>query len=111
MPFPLPSQLLPEPDLEFRYNESLADPRFGLSIFGPVDVDAPSHPKNISYGLIGTRRGLDLALSFLKAVQRPILKESKNPRLWPLYPGFQGHSTATSLKTLRGCSKSTPMRS
>jgi hypothetical protein len=89
MPFALPAQLIDEPDLEFRFNERLVDPRFGLSIFGPVDSDAPSHPKNISYGVVGTPRGIELARLFLKAVQHPIVKESKNPRLWPLYPGFQ----------------------
>ena len=89
MPFALPSQIIEEPRLEFRYNESLVDPRFGLTVFGPVDADAPSHPQNISYGLVGTRRGLDLALPFLKTIQGPVVKESKNPRLWPLFPGFQ----------------------
>jgi len=82
---------LDEPNLEFRYAQKVTDPRVGLSIFGPYGTDHPSHPKNVSYGIIGTQRGVDLAKRFMKQIRKPIVSEtfSENPRLWPVFPGFQ----------------------
>ena len=82
---------LGEPSLEFRFSQKAVDPKVGLSIFGPYDTDFPSHPKNISYGVIGTGTGIALIKSFFEMVQGPIISEtpSKNPRLWPAFPGFQ----------------------
>ena len=37
--------LFREPDLEFRYNQRIKDPRDGLTLFGPYDADHASHPK------------------------------------------------------------------
>ena len=84
-------QFIPEPALEFRYAQKSVDPKVGLSIFGPHDTDLPSHPKNISSGVVGTRTGISLASHFLKTIQSPVFSEtaSKNARLWPAFPGFQ----------------------
>ena len=49
-----------EPLIEFRYGQALEDPHDGLSLFGPFDADLPSHPKKITYGVIGTKNGLTL---------------------------------------------------
>ena len=36
-----------EPELEFRYEQRMADPRDGLSLFGPFDADLPSVPGTV----------------------------------------------------------------
>jgi hypothetical protein len=84
-------QFIQEPSLEFRFAQKTVDPKAGLSIFGPYDTDFPSHPKNISWGVVGTRAGISLASNFFRLVQSPIISEtaSKNFRLWPAFPGFQ----------------------
>jgi hypothetical protein len=82
---------LGEPHLEFRYKQKVIDPKLGLSIFGPFDTDLPSHPKNISYGIVGTKIGIELSRLFFEKVQKPILSQNStdNPRLWPMFPGFE----------------------
>jgi hypothetical protein len=84
-------KLLGEPFLEFRYDQKVVDPKLGLAIFGPHDTDLRSHPKNISFGVIGTRVGIGLAESFFSRIQSYIVSKtvSENPRLWPAFPGFQ----------------------
>src|SRR4030067_552818 len=93
----------PEPALEFRYSQRLCDPRDGLSIFGPYDTDEPSHPKNISYALIGTEKGLNLFREFAERIQAPIMIEAdqKGRLLWPAFPGFEAafHSSWSSKAT------------
>lgn len=83
--------VLEEPFLEFRYGQKVINPKVGLTIFGPQDTDARSHPKNISYGAVGTKKGIELANNFFKRVQSVIISKtlSENPRLWPVFPGFQ----------------------
>src|SRR5260370_38149591 len=41
-----------EPDLEFRFGQTVQYPRDGLYLFGPVD--AQLEPRQIRYGVIGT---------------------------------------------------------
>ena len=43
---------VPEPQLEFRYGQTVEYPRDGLYLFGPVD--AASEPRQVRYGVIGT---------------------------------------------------------
>lgn len=79
-----------EPALEFRYGQKISDPHDGLSMFGPFDGDLPSHPKNISYAIVGTPAGFEKASGFLSKLNEPILMDETNysPHLWPSYPGF-----------------------
>ena len=77
-----------EPLLEFRYGQESADPRDGLSLFGPFDTDSPSHPRNISFGLVGTPEGIRKFGQWAQRIQSAIFPDS-NPRLWPMYPGFE----------------------
>lgn len=89
-------RILPEPSLEFRHHQTAAHPRDGLSIFGPFDADLPSHPANISYGLVGTRDGIKVFREFAARIVAPVLDEGKDldRRLWPLFPGFEAAFTA-----------------
>ena len=83
--------IIEEPSLEFRYGQSVIDPRVGLSIFGPIDSDLPSHPRNVSYGLVGTEQGIAKAIKFLNRSNKEIISTEyyKNNRLWIPFPGFQ----------------------
>jgi hypothetical protein len=45
---------LPEPELEFKYGQTLVYPRDGLFLYGPVDGGRPE----IHYGAIGTPAGI-----------------------------------------------------
>lgn len=96
-------QFLGEPSLEFRYKQKVLDPKVGLTIFGPYDTDFPSHPKNISYGVIGTKAGNELASAFFDRIQSCVVAQitSDNPRLWPVFPGFQAvfHSFLPNMPT------------
>ena len=82
--------ILPEPPLEFRYHQTAIDPHDGLSLFGPFDTDLPSHPRNISYCLIGTAEGVRRFQEFAGRLMGPIISEDtpRQLRLWPAYPGF-----------------------
>jgi hypothetical protein len=84
-------EYLGEPYLDFRYQQKVLDPKIGLSIFGPCDTDQSSHPKNVSYGIIGTNAGLELGESFFEKIQNVIISKNyiEKPKLWPPFPGFE----------------------
>ena len=83
-------RILHEPTLEFRYGQQVTDPRDGLSLFGPYDADAPGHPGAISYGVVGTKQGIELFSAWSSAMISAWTEAPKNRhRLWPPYPGFQ----------------------
>jgi len=79
---------LTEPPLEFRYGQDTGDPHDGLSLFGPYDADFPSHPRGISYALVGSADGIKLFTQWSHRIQSTVYPED-NPRLWPLFPGFE----------------------
>lgn len=83
-------RVLPEPALEFRYNQKAIDPHDGLALYGPYDADLPSHPRNISYWLIGTTTGIGMFQDFAGVIAGPVIseREPRKLRLWPPYPGF-----------------------
>src|SRR2546425_5296089 len=82
---------IPEPKLEFRYSQPALDPRDGLALFGPYDADKPGHPRNISYGLIGTPEGIQRFLDFSQKLIGPVtpIDPARRTRLWPAFPGFE----------------------
>lgn len=83
-------RVLAEPSIEFRYGQHVSDPHDGLSMFGPFDADLPSHPKNISYGLVGSASGTQAFVKWGELIQRAILPEvGLDDRLWPAFPGFE----------------------
>lgn len=83
--------VLDEPFLEFRYSQRVYDPRDGLSLFGPYDMDKDYHPRNISFGLVGTSEGIYKFKTFLRFLRSATISktESANLRLWPAFPGFE----------------------
>lgn len=81
--------ILDEPLLEFRYGQRLADPRDGLAIFGPCDCDESSHPKALTYAVVGPAEGVEAFQEWSRAMQRPATFPRGKPRLWPTFPGFE----------------------
>ena len=82
--------VLNEPELEFRYTQKIADPRDGLTLFGPYDTDLPSKPSLPPYIVIGTDKGITDFKTWADAMNRPAFFEPKeNLRLWPPFPGFE----------------------
>jgi len=78
-----------EPLIEFRYGQTLEDPHDGLSLFGPFDSDLPSHPKKITYGIIGTNRGISLFENWSNILNTPQISKLNKTHLWPPFPGFE----------------------
>ncbi|MGD0856914.1 MAG: hypothetical protein ABSA18_14110 [Dehalococcoidia bacterium] len=77
-----------EPLLEFRYGQEMAEPHDGLSLFGPYDTDFSSHPRNISYAIVGSQEGIEIFSQWSHCIQSVIYPEGDR-RLWPLFPGFE----------------------
>src|SRR5215469_7315282 len=85
-----PAILLDETRLEFRHKQFLEDPHDGLSLFGPYGIEASSHPKNITMGVIGGPEGIAAFSQWCKTVRGPVYAgEVRNPILWPVFPGFE----------------------
>ncbi len=78
-----------EPPLEFAYNQTLSDPRHGLSLFGPYDLLSTSR-SSLGYVLIGTETGVDLFDSWAVEMNSPTTyAPGDNHRLWVPFPGFE----------------------
>jgi hypothetical protein len=79
-----------EPHLEFRYGQHVADPRDGLTLFGPFDADRPGKPVGPSYVAIGTDSGIKDLTQWSKALNRPAIESpNSDERLWTAFPGFE----------------------
>jgi hypothetical protein len=79
-----------EPGLEFRYGQRVADPRHGLSLFGPFDADESSKPSPLSYVVLGTVGGIASFTSWSQAMNTPATVAPKgNYHIWPSFPGFE----------------------
>ena len=73
------SQLLPEPELEFRASNRHIDPRFGIADYGPADADTPSAPTQIPVGLVGSSRSIDGLRRWLEQCREPIDGKTAKP--------------------------------
>lgn len=88
--------VLPEPRLQFRHAQAVEDPHDGLLMFGPYDADMPSHPKNLSYGLIGAPTGIDAFTRWAERVRSAVCPEDNvDRRLWPTFPGVEAAFAST----------------
>jgi len=74
-----------EPSLRFAYNQSLEDPRDGLTIFGPYDK---GQTNNFSVGVIGTKEGIRRCKSWLSKINKPVY-HTKSDIAKPFFPGFE----------------------
>ena len=82
-------EFLQEPELEFGNGERHIDIRFGIMHYKPLDYDSTSAPKEIKLGIVGsseTVEGLEIWIE--KCSQGIEAKNSKQPHLFPEFPGF-----------------------
>ncbi len=77
-----------EPLLEFGV-DSHVDIKFGLMNYGPLDFQAPTAPKKIKLGIIGTPESIEGVQKWIEKCRNGIsAKLSKRPNLFPRFPGF-----------------------
>jgi hypothetical protein len=82
--------VLDEPRVEFRFGQAMIDPRDGLTLFGPHSTDSASHPRTVTYAVLGTRDGIAALKSWSSRINKPVLSEPElRVELWPHFPGFE----------------------
>ncbi|MEW6488533.1 MAG: hypothetical protein AB1578_11555 [Thermodesulfobacteriota bacterium] len=74
-----------EPSLLFRYDQSMLDPRDGLTLFGPLDK---GKPYGIRWGLIGTPDTIDGFRKWIASIQKPVGCGAQDIAR-PPFPGFE----------------------
>ncbi len=78
--------LLQEPQLEFGFSQRSAFPKDGLLLFGPPTEEG--QPSTIRYGVVGTRRGVELFKDWLGRIQRVIPSANTEKLHFQYWPGF-----------------------
>ncbi|WP_063695248.1 argonaute/piwi family protein [Bradyrhizobium embrapense] len=78
--------ILPEPMLEFGYQQQIEDPRNGLFLFGPI---ADRKPPAIRLGAIGTPSGLSILRDWLDSANRFIPAITEGSAHQFAFPGFE----------------------
>lgn len=82
------AHVLAEPELEFGGASRHIDPRFGISTFGPSDLDTPERPKAMRLGLVGPDPDLEALKAWLERCRDEIpAKDERYPHLFPAFPG------------------------
>lgn len=90
----------PEPNLEFGDGNEFIDMRFGIGCFGTLDYADSNGPRQIKLGFVGSDESLGSLIDWVEKCKFEIpAKPSKQPRLFPPFPGFGSnhsfHSTLT----------------
>jgi hypothetical protein len=89
-------EFLQEPELEFGVGRHV-DIRFGLMDYGPLDYASPLAPKNIRLGIVGTPCTIEGVQRWFERCRGGIpAKSSKQPNLFPRFPGFGADSVFQS---------------
>jgi hypothetical protein len=82
------AEVLPEPELEFGGGGRHVDPRFGISNYGPADLDEPDRRRPIRVGLVGPADLLPELRAWLERCRDPIPgKDERYPNLFTGFPG------------------------
>jgi len=76
---------LPEPHLLFRHEQSLEDPRDGLTLFGPLDS---GQTYGVRWAAMGTRDGLRRLEDWVARLEEPRFSPSRTIQR-PGFPGFK----------------------
>jgi hypothetical protein len=77
-----------EPELAFGAGNHI-DIRFGLMLYGPLDDETATAPKSIRVGIIGNNESIEGLHEWLEKCRCGIpAKESRQPNLFPRFPGF-----------------------
>ncbi|MBL8090894.1 MAG: hypothetical protein JNJ43_11230 [Anaerolineales bacterium] len=91
---------LPEPELDFGVDKHV-DIRFGIMNYGTVDFSSPLAPKEIRLGIVGTNESVEGICNWFEKCKGEIpAKESKQPNLFPKFPGFRPDIAFQSTITL-----------
>jgi hypothetical protein len=78
-----------EPALLFRHDQSVEDPRDGLTLFGPLDKGMPY---GIRVGAVGTKEGLRRFRDWIAKIQQAVIEDDPDELFQlshPPYPGFE----------------------
>ena len=83
------ADVIPEPELEFGGDGRHVDIRFGLMNYGPLDAGLATSPTAIRLGFVGTAESIERLAAWLDRCRDGIAaKPSKQPNLFPRFPGF-----------------------
>src|SRR5688572_532587 len=86
--------------MEFGAGGRHVDIRFGLMNYGPLDVTSDLAPRRIRVGIVGAPENIEGLREWLNRCRLEIpAKPSRQPNLFPRFPGFRSdygfHSTLT----------------
>src|SRR5262249_22509185 len=89
----------PEPLLEFGNGGKCQDMKFGIGHFGVFDLTDRDAPTEIKLGFVGSSETITSLIDWFEKCQQEIpAKPSKQPNLYPPFPGFSfGHSFHSKL--------------
>ena len=94
-------RVLAEPKLLFGDLQKIVDPRVGLGLYGPFDIDDPGRRTAIRLGLIGTSESVELvhqlvarSRSSIAPVRRTLWQGNvteypMDPAIYPFFPGLE----------------------
>ena len=81
--------LQPDPDLEFGNGGRCADLRYGIGHYGAFDYADPKGPRQVKIGFVGTDETISSLTEWFERCEYEIPgKPSKQPRLYPPFPGY-----------------------
>lgn len=85
-----------EPLLQFGTSQHI-DIRFGILNYSPLDFDSQHAPKQIRVGIVGSAASLEGLRDWLERCRSEVhAKESRQPNLFPKFPGFNADSAFCS---------------
>ncbi len=77
-----------EPELQFGTSRHI-DIRFGLMNYSPLDFDSADAPKRVRIGIVGSAASIEGLRDWLERCRKEIpAKQSRQPNLFPKFPGF-----------------------
>src|SRR5436305_1018366 len=81
-----------EPQLQFGTSQHI-DIRFGLMNYCPLDFDSDNAPKRIRVGIVGGAVSIEGLKDWLNKCRSEIpAKQSRQPNLFPKFPGFNNEA-------------------
>ena len=81
-------QFFEEPELQFGAGKHI-DIKFGLKNYGPLDFESDLAPKRMKLGIVGIPEAVEGVQAWLEKCANGIpAKPSKQPNLFPEFPGF-----------------------
>jgi len=91
------TSFVPEPELEFGESGRHIDIRFGLTRYGPLDLESANRPEQIRVGIVGTPGNVEQVGAWLERCRTDIgAKKSRQPNLFPPFGGFNHNATFRS---------------